>query len=75
MFPLMEYIEKDESHPAWIFYEKWFAARRNGEKGAGFHVFMFFIFPAAFIILMILRCIMKCICRTICGSSKKSKTE
>jgi hypothetical protein len=75
MFPLMEFLDKDETHPVWVFYEKWFSARSNGEKGSGFHVFMFIIFPAAFLILMILRCILKCICRTICGCGKKSKTE
>jgi hypothetical protein len=75
MFPLMDFLEKDENHPAWIFYMDWFAARKYGEKGAGFYVFVLLIFPAAFILLMILRCIMKCICRTICGSGKKSKTD
>merc|ERR1740139_1172114 len=62
MFPLLEFLEKDMEHDMFKLYAKWFSARDNGEKGAGFHVFMFFIFPLFFLSLFILHCIRRCLC-------------
>lgn len=71
MFPLLEFLEKDMEHDMFKLYAKWFSARDNGEKGAGFHVFMFFIFPLFFLSLFILHCILRCICRCLCGKKVK----
>jgi len=73
MFPLLDFLEKDMEHEYFKLYSKWFSARDNGEKGVGFNVFVFIIFPLAILALFILHCILRCICRCLCGSSKVKK--
>jgi len=71
--PLRKYLEKDESHPLFVFYDKWFNARNVGEKGCGFYVVFMILLPALLLILLVLRSILKCFCACLCGKKKDDK--